>query len=656
MTLARNLTHGAPRDGESLARVGDILADRELFTRARPYWDRMAQIEPGKPAGYLEAATVFWDYYRYDDALRLIREGRSRLKDPKLFAYETGAIYEGKRDFPNAIREYVKGAAENSPAEARLLVLARRPARRPMVDQLTASGPLRLRAAVLETEKRTKDLEALLRSAAAKETSAGTLVWVERSAARLGFAGVEQLSLERQAALTRDPVDRLRLRLGLVRLHERHGEKAAAERAMDALLRENPAILGVVRAATDFYWRNGMSDRAIQTLAGAAAVANAEYRKQFTYEAARKATDARQFARARQLLDPLLAAAPFDAQYLAAMAATYAQAGDDTGLRDFYRAKIDAMKQAPLTADERLERIAGLRRGLIPALERLGDRAGAVDQYIEVINRYPEDQGLIREAAGYAAAGSLAPRLIAYYTKASADSAKDYRWPMVLARLETHAENFDAAIAAYTRAIGVRPDRTDLYLSRGALEERLMRFAEAEKTYRKVWDLSYRDPQWLEKVAELDARQGKTGDAVAALRQAWLDARPERPDTLMAVARSLESWGMIEQALGFAQKRGRREAGRLRCGDVREIVDARAPLPGRAGRLHRTAERAGSDGRGRRRVLHAGGEGGFRGGTGKTCQLAAESVVHSARVARWTARPGSPLEDGAVEGAGSAGV
>ena len=37
----------------------------------------MTRLEPGKPDGYLGAATVFWDYYLYNDALRIIRQARA---------------------------------------------------------------------------------------------------------------------------------------------------------------------------------------------------------------------------------------------------------------------------------------------------------------------------------------------------------------------------------------------------------------------------------------------------------------------------------------------------------------------------------------------------------------------------------------------------
>ena len=554
--LARNLTLADPRSSDDLARVGDTLADRELFTRAAPFWNRIPLIEAGKPEGYLEAATIFWDYYKYDDALRLIAEARTRFRQPDLYSYEAGAIYEGKRDFPAAVREYVRGAKGDSPAEARLIALAAKPKYRPLVDSAVPTAPLGLRVAILEAEKRTADLQALLKRAAASETSPATLDFIEKIAGEYGFAAVQESAADREAAVSHDPIDRIRLRLALMRMQESHGAIAAARQTVDGIVRDNPTSLGVIRAATDFYWRNKLSAEAIGTLTTAAAKANAQYRAQFTYEAARKSTEARQFTEARQLLQPLLASDPFNAQYLAALADTYAQEGDDTGLRNFYAAAIDSMKQAPLSADERNTRIAGLRRGLIPALTRLSKPSDAIDQYIELINHYPEDQGLIHEAATYAAHNNLSSRLTDYYAKAAADSPKDYRWPMITARIQTAFESFDAAIAAYSAAIKIRPDRTDLYAARGALEERLMRLSDAEKTYSSLWELSFRDAHWLNKVAELQARQQKSDAAVATLRKAYLEGRPERPDLLLTIAGALENWGLVNQAADFARRAG----------------------------------------------------------------------------------------------------
>jgi len=137
---------------------------------------------------------------------------------------------------------------------------------------------------------------------------------------------------------------------------------------------------------------------------------------------------------------------------------------------------------------------------------------------------------------------------------AAAASPRDYRWPMVLARLQTYNENYDAAIAAYRTANDLRPDRVDLLIARGTLEERLLRFDDATATYTKVYELAYRDPRWMERVALLHARNGKKDQAVAALRKALVEGRPETPATYQRYAQALEAWSYLSEAREAAEK------------------------------------------------------------------------------------------------------
>ena len=97
---------------------------------------------------------------------------------------------------------------------------------------------------------------------------------------------------------------------------------------------------------------------------------------------------------------------------------------------------------------------------------------------------------------------------------------------MVLAQIQTSLEQYPAAIESYGKAIAVRPDRVDLRVARAGLEERLMRFDDAAADYERVYQLAFKDPKWMEKVAEVRARQGRADDAVAALKAALIDVAP----------------------------------------------------------------------------------------------------------------------------------
>ena len=87
-----------------------------------------------------------------------------------------------------------------------------------------------------------------------------------------------------------------------------------------------------------------------------------------------------------------------------------------------------------------------------------------------------------------------------------------------------------------------------------------MRFDAAVASYTKTYELTYHDPQWMEKIAELRARQGRVEEASKALRTALIEGRPERAEIFFAVASRLEHWGMARSGEAV-RGRGRAVAG-----------------------------------------------------------------------------------------------
>jgi cellulose synthase operon protein C len=553
--ISERLSRSDPRDRNALASIGEIYAGREQFDKARAYWNRIADIEPGNAEGYSEAATVLWDYYQYDDALRVIEEGRAKLRNPTAFAYEAGAIFENKRAYTKAIAEYLKGAQADpdSPARRRLVKLASRPAHRDAIEAQTRSLATganlsitgwNLRIALLEEQNRRDDVASLLTATASSTSNFDLLARVEQVAERNGLPRIREQAVTRQAILTADPVERTRLRLMLARLAEDRKDAKAAQQTIEAAYKENPNIAGVVRATVDYHWRSGDRKRAIDTLEEAAARSNASFKRQFTLEAARKSTEAADYARARRLLEPLLVAEPLASDLVAAAADTYGRAGDDSGLREFYSDRLKLAK----TPDQQ----AALRRGLIPVLTRMKEYGAAVDEYIAILSKFPEDETLVSEAARFARKYGMTDRLTGFYLKAVADSPKDARWPTILARAQTALENLPAAIDGYTKALAIRPDRSDLLASRAALEERLLRFEDAAKSYTKLYDLAYKDPQFMVKVAETRARLGQKDAAIQALRTAFLEGKSAKADAYFEIASKLEQWNWLAEAKHYA--------------------------------------------------------------------------------------------------------
>ena len=150
--LAERHAKAQPADATASTEVGEIYADRELYSKAAPWWNRVAAIHPGGTSGYLDSATIFWDYFQFKDASRVISEARHEFAQPSLLGYQAGVIQENEGNLGAAIDEYLntvidspKGdnQSDSALAESRLLKLASLPKTQGIIEEKTAGLPER---------------------------------------------------------------------------------------------------------------------------------------------------------------------------------------------------------------------------------------------------------------------------------------------------------------------------------------------------------------------------------------------------------------------------------------------------------------------------------------------------------------------------------
>ena len=396
--IEKRLLSARPDDLETLARIGDIYADRGRFAEAAPYWTQMAEVHPGEVGGYLQSATVFWDYFDFSSALAQLHKGRERLAEPVLFGYETGAIEESQGDLPGAVKEYVASSLGEKPSEesrARLQSLARRPELRAAVETETAgllnsSAPtgaaIELRVSVLTAQHRSDEIAQELKQAVARTESFDVLDALTAAARNHSLPEVEQQALARQIALTTDPVHNLELRYQLVNLEEQR-KPAAAAAEVESIYHEHAKVLGVVRATVDFDWAHERKPQAVTVLLDSADAAYPELKRQFQLEAARKLTELGEYPRSKKLLESLLSQKPLDAETEAALADNYAHSGDAAGLAVFYRAELTAVQAAAMERGEKTVRLAQLRRGAGAGGRARGRRAWPARKAVRLLSQ-----------------------------------------------------------------------------------------------------------------------------------------------------------------------------------------------------------------------------------------------------------------------------
>ncbi len=617
VAIETNLLTAEPDSPDRLATLGDLYAEAtstggEDLASAAPYWQRMPTLHPGSTQGYLTAATIFWDYFQFDAALNEITAARTRFQSPALFGYEAGAIDENRHDLPAAITEYINAdlhpidialhvdsiqgvaqawfkppsdAADSNlwataqsfvgqpEANARLLALATRPSTKALVDTATAQAfnaaptnpaALTLRADVLTAQHHAPELTPLLTTLFDTAlTHAATLdeaTAIGNLAQARTLTPVYERALAKQATLTLDPVQKIQLQYSLASSFESRNDIPAATRIIDSVHQANPQILGVVRATTDFYARTNQPPRAIATLLEAAKSATPELARNFTLEAASRANDANEPAQARTLATQLLQQTPYDPTVLALIATSYSRAHDNAGLKAFYLAQLNAAQHTPnLTRDARKQNVALLRRGLIPTLTNLNDFNGATAQYIALLSAYPEDSATAQEAALYGLKHSNQNQLLDFLRSTVKQSPKDSRFAILLAQVETTFEDLPAAEAAYNQAIAIRKDRVDLYTARVDLETRLGQSDPAQSElaaadFGRLYLLTYHDPQWMVRLAELRARQQRPADAVKALETAYITGHAKSASDSFTVAAQLARWNLLNEARTYADQ------------------------------------------------------------------------------------------------------
>jgi tetratricopeptide (TPR) repeat protein/lipopolysaccharide biosynthesis regulator YciM len=536
-------------------KAGEVYAEMGDFRRAGEQWDKLIETEPGERETYLEVATVYWDYYQFDQSIRVFKQLRDATGDQTIYAYRMGAVYEGKGDMDSAIAEYVKVLSE--PGDGRDTVAKRlaQLARRKGVPEKIAAAYNRARAAtpsdwqmtigyaVYQAERdQTADALALLRSEVAKSSDVAFLESVRDLFRAILRPEDEQQVIARLASVGRDEREAMRYQLQLAAFLERHKQVDGAISIIDKLVAAYPTNVGVIEEAARFYWRAGLGDRALDLYKRSLAKAQGPNRRSLVLQLARRQSDAGRLADAEATLRAYYNENRDDGEIFGELARNLGAQNKLEPLAELYRAAFKDAKESGVGD------ILTLREGMIKTLDSLGKFQDAVDQYIEIINLYPENNDQLATAIDYAERHSLIDRLTAYYEKLTRESFKNYRWQLVLGCIYERRGNVAGATDQYRAAVANEPQRVDLRFFLASTLARQRRLDEAIAVLREGWALAGRDPQWLIEVARIQVQQGKRDDATQTVRQALASNKNAKVTDRMRVAGQLAGWGLDAEA------------------------------------------------------------------------------------------------------------
>ncbi|MFY9607862.1 MAG: hypothetical protein WAU45_04510 [Blastocatellia bacterium] len=550
-----------PSEHQYRIKAGEVYAQLGDFKRAGDEWDKLIRLEPGERNTYLEVATVYWDYYQFDQAVRVFKDLRNVTGDQAIYAYRLGAVYEGKGEIDSALVEYVKVLGE--PGDGRDTVVKR-------LSQLSRRAGLAEKIAGAyqkEREAHPGDWQLVIGYAnyqAERERQADALAMLRTEVSRSQdvsflesvrdlFRGIlrpedEQQVIERLVVVARDEREAMMYRLQLASFLERHGQIDQAVTVTDKLTADYPTNLGVVEESAQFYWRAGLFDRSLDLYKRTLARAAGPNHRRLTLQLARRQGDAGKPAEAEATLRALYDENRADTEVFSRLAATLGDANKLDELATLYQQAFKEGREAGLSTEAARARVAELRSGMIRTLDALGKHQDAVDQHIEIVNSFPEDTERLAAAIDYAEQHNLSDRLAGYYEKLTKEAFKNYRWNVVLGRIYERRGNLTGAAEQYRTSVVNEPQRADLRYALASSLARQRRYDEAIATLREGWRLAGRDPAWLIEVANIQVRQGKRDDAVQTIRQALAEKKNVKARDQLDVASKLALWGLSSEA------------------------------------------------------------------------------------------------------------
>ncbi|MGH9768047.1 MAG: hypothetical protein ACREAB_11485, partial [Blastocatellia bacterium] len=511
--------------------AGEVYAELGDYKRAGEQWERLITLRPGDAEIYLDTATVYWDYFQYDDALRALTSLRRRMNDQTLYAFQMAALLEAKHRTNDAIGEYIKaldqGCDDYSRAQRRLKTLYAR-----------KGVPQQLRAAFQREQIRSKDRESLTLGYVAllgsldkwKEAAPALRREVARSrsqdfldSARDYFrdnedAAGELATLRRLVVAAKNMRFAISYQLQLAERAAAGGRKDAASAMLVRLVKKYPTNYGVLTEAADFNWRIGKRDNAINLLATAAQRSRGRFHYIFARKLIGRQIERGQLAAAENSLKKLYDENPRNLDVFNELARVYVRTSRPDALRERYRETIRAIRQSDMDRYEIRDLIERLRAGVVESFTQLRDYKSAVEQHIEIINRDPDDEENVEAALKYVKRYGGGEALIEYYTKTSAEAFKDYRWNLVLARIYEAKGDWANSTANLRKAIVNQPEMIELHGELADVCLKAKDYKSAIDALDRARQLSNDDPQYLRRLldAYLMAGRRREADAVRA--------------------------------------------------------------------------------------------------------------------------------------------
>ena len=532
--ISQSLADASPSVATYRTRAGEVQAELGDYTKARVEWEQLIPLARGDQDTYLDTATIYWDYYQYDDALRTIRTLRKQQNDESLYAFQTGVILEDKHQLRAALNEYVRALdstgyydADTYRARSRLVTLSKRGGVSNQIDAAFIQERKRNRddgfvldyADFLDHAKRWPEASRLLRDTVARSKTDDFLRYARNLFDDHDEVAGQVAALQRLIATATARRSEISYRLRLADLYSQNNQPEQAAGVLRTLVQRYPTNYGVLTESAEFCWRLGLRSNSLAILQSGMQRGIGRFHYLFGRKLAARHVEMQNFSAAQAVLEKLNREDRLNTEVFHELAKVYVRSGNQQQLRMTFGATIDAIRKQDLDVRDIRFQVASLRKEMIDAFTLLKDYSSAIKQHIEIINRDPNDEEQVDAAINYVRRYGGGDTLVNYYGGVAREAYKNYRWNVVLARIYDAKGDWTNAARQYRMALDNQPEMTELYDSLADVYTRAKDYGSAIGALRKAQELSGDDPQYIKQLVVLLEKAGRRQEAEVERRK-----------------------------------------------------------------------------------------------------------------------------------------
>ncbi|MBI4851232.1 MAG: hypothetical protein HY819_05340 [Acidobacteria bacterium] len=516
-----------PGSVDDRVRAGELYAEANDYQKAKVEWLKLLELGKDKQT-YLDTATIFWDYYQYDDALKVIEKFRQEKNDKTLLAFETGAILEAKHQIKAAIREYVKGLNKNEEdyykVKERLAVLYERDEALSKEIQRAFSSyypqtksPEKFILGYVEVLKIVNQEEkasSLLKQAIKETKSIEFLEQAGEFFQEQKDAKSEIRTIELRLKYINSFREDIAYRLRLISVYRQNNDKQKAIKLLQELLNKYPSNYGVINEIVNIYWNMGLTKNAVATLDQAVLRSRGKYYYEFSRRLAARHLNLNNTKIAQNILENLFNKDRLNSQVLDELANLYIRTNNRKALEECLKEGLKAVESQYMDPTELRSSIAYFRQDMIEKFTSIKDYNAAIRQHIEIINRNPDDEEKLDQAILYTERYGGGDELANYYKGVFQQAYKNYRWAVVLARIYQAKDDLDSTIKYYLAAIDNQPEKAELYSALAQIYKEKQDLPSAINVMNKAVELSNYEVTYVREAIRFLEEAGRNNEVV----------------------------------------------------------------------------------------------------------------------------------------------